>query len=100
MAAVVIRTRNRVALTQCRTRSAPSKRASRAVSDGRVVSTIRPADPRVDVVPALLPVTGRGRAAGDADAVEPLAGLVAVHRCDVEPHGPAVLPRHDLALHR
>src|SRR4051812_2253125 len=104
MAAVDISTRNSAALTQCRTRSALSKRASRGAwlrlaSDGLVVAAIRLPDPCVHVVAALLPVAGRRLAVRDPDAVEPLARLVAVHGCHVEAHGPAVLGRHRLALH-
>src|SRR5438270_11846434 len=91
MAAVDMTTRNKVALTQCRARSATSKRTSRARSArGRVVAAIRFPDPAVDVVAAVLPVALLRLAGGDVDGVEPLARLVAVHRCHVHAHGPAV----------
>src|SRR5438067_3128381 len=89
-AAVANRMRNSVALTQCNSRSPPVKRdgASRR-SDGLVVATIRPSDPRVLVITALFPVAGLERGL-HGDAVEPLARLVPVHRRHVEPHRTAV----------
>src|SRR6266480_5530904 len=89
--AVPRRIRNRTALTQCNARSAASKRSSRPPSArGLVVATIRLPDPTVDVVAAILPVALSRLAGRDADGVEPLARLVAVHGSDVHPHRTAV----------
>ena len=94
----------RAALAQCRTRSPRSKRSSRAggcaggQSTGLSSRPFEPPDPAVDVVAVLLPVAGDD-AGGDLDAVEPLERLVAVHRSDVEAHGPAVVTGHRGAEH-
>src|SRR3954452_13138916 len=58
-------------------------------SGGIVVTSVRTSDPTVDVVAAHFPVTGF-HFLRQLDAVEPLARLVAVHRCDIEPHRSAV----------
>src|SRR6476659_4317719 len=73
------------AFTQCAVRSTRSKRVigasgGRFASGGVVVAAIRPSDPSVDVVAVVLPVT-RFDPFGDLDRVQPLGGLVAVHRC-------------------
>src|SRR6266540_3623575 len=95
-APVSISTPNRAAVVQCAPRSTRSKRgitASRCV----VVPVVRAPDPRVDVVAAFLPVAGDDLI-GHLDPVEPLDGLVSVHRRDVEPHRTAVGVRELLAF--
>src|SRR3984893_6302111 len=87
--------RNSTALVQCNTRSPRSNRRS-AVSDGRVVAAIGTPDPRVDVVPVLLPVSG-DHLVGELDPVQPFQGLVAVHRRHVHPDRAAVLAGHGRA---
>src|SRR4051794_16737422 len=95
------------AFTQCTTRSTLSNRRSGGSGLGRfpraarasaivlrraggiVVTSFRTPDPAVDVVAAHFPVPGF-HFLRQLDAVEPLARLVAVHRCDIEPHRSAV----------
>src|SRR4051795_1320522 len=63
-----------------------------------IVAAVRLADPGVDVVAQVLPVTGLDPV-DDLDAAEPLAGLVPVHRGGVEPDGTAVLVGDRLVVH-
>src|SRR4051794_4433041 len=56
---------------------------------------------RVDVVATLLPVaTTIRKMVGDLDALEPLEGLVAVHRRNIETDGPAVVRAQLRPFHR
>src|SRR5436190_10731767 len=96
-APVNISTPNSAAVVQCAARSTRSKRGITVVSRRVVVPVVRAPDPRVDVVSAFLPVAGDDLI-GHLDPVEPLDGLVAVHRRDVEPHRTAVGVRQLLAF--
>src|SRR5664279_2201625 len=96
------------ALTQCAMRSVVSNRwigvsggsasPPAPASGGVVVAAIRPPDPSIDVVAVALPVAGLDPV-GELDGVQPLAGLVAVHRRDVQADGTAVLRGDVAALH-
>src|SRR5204863_4928302 len=96
-APVSISTPNRAAVVQCAVRSTRSKRGITAASRRVVVPVVRAPDPRVDVVAAFLPVAGDDLT-GHLDPVEPLDGLVAVHRRDVEPYRTAVCVRQLFAF--
>src|SRR5947207_5027730 len=96
-APVSIRMPNSAAVVQCAARSTRSKRWITSVSRRVVVPVVRAADPRVDVVAAFFPVAGDDLI-GHLDPVEPLDGLVAVHRRDVEPHRTTVGVRQLLAF--
>src|SRR5438067_13745440 len=108
-------TPNSAAFAQWMIRSAPSNRstvassgwadepgasgASGASGDGGIAPAVRPADPGVDVVAPVLPVA-RLDLVGHGDAAQPLAGLVAVHRGDVQADGSTVGLRERLVGHR
>src|SRR5690349_1721062 len=92
MAAVPMQMNAAHAVAQCTARETPPKRARSpdARSAGRlIVAAVGAAHPRVDVVPALLPVT-LDHPVGDLDPRQPLGALVAVHRRHVEPDRAAV----------
>src|SRR5256885_15992085 len=87
------------AVDQWVARSTRPKRTTGEDRSGRtVVPAIRPPDPSVDVVAALLPEPG-DHLVGEGDLAEPLAGLVAVHRRYVEPGRSAVGLRQRPAVH-
>src|SRR6266511_1582528 len=96
-APVSINTPNSAAVDQCAVRSTRSKRGITLASRCVVVPVVRASDPRVDVVAAILPVAGDDLI-GHLDPVEPLDGLVAVHRRDVEAHRTAVRVRQLLTF--
>src|SRR3954447_24120768 len=81
-------------------RPAGSKRGpgGPALRDWLVISTVRTADPAVDVVAQLLPVP-RGGVVDDLDGAQPLDGLVAVHGGHIEPYRAAVVVGDGLVLH-
>src|SRR5512133_925548 len=83
------------AVARCTARDDGPNRCSRL---GRVIGApVGPADPAVDVVAAALPVA-RLDLAGQLDPVQPLHGLVAVHRQDGEPDRATVRGADRLAL--
>src|SRR2546427_11783444 len=88
------RTKKALACTQWASRSVREKRLRYSGAS----EAIGAAHPRVDVVAALLPVSGRHGVAHD-DALDPLDVLVAVHLGDDHPHGRPVLAREWLAVH-
>src|SRR5690242_19604150 len=96
-APVSMSTPNSAAVVQCAARSTRSKRGITVVSRRVVVPVVRAPDPGVDVVTAFLPVPGDD-GIGHLDPVEPLDGLVAVHRRDVEADRTAVGVRQLLAF--
>src|SRR5689334_1608545 len=101
IAPVAMHTNHSVAFTQWVTRSARVNRGTRAVrvapSGALIVPPVRAADPRIDVVAALLPVA-RDHPTRHLDAAQPLRRLVAVHRRDVQPDRSAVIAADRLAV--
>src|SRR6056297_1778182 len=103
-APVAINTKVSASMDRCRYLSAREKRGMRvwvpaiALDDGVVVTSIGRPHPRIDVVSALLPVAGNNFV-DDLDPGHPLQGLVAVHRCHVQPHRTTVFAGDGLTEH-
>src|SRR5205814_10695976 len=97
--AVSMRRAKRTASDQWASRSTRSKRTSRLSSAGSgIAAAVGAPHPGVDVVAVLFPEAGRD-AIDDPYGRQPLERFVAVHRCHIEAHGPAVLAGHRTAEH-
>src|SRR4051794_34705003 len=93
-------TRRSTRLKRTSRRAAASRGAGGSTSvNGLVLTSVRSADPPVDVVVArAFPVAGHD-AVGELDRAQPLRALVAVHRRHVHAHRPPVIVADRLAEH-